>query len=207
MSQIVLLRHGETAGQSSVRLFGSTDIPLSDIGRRQMERAKPVLAGIEFKTVITSPLARSRESAVIVHDGSWPEPTVVDDFTEIDFGEWEGLTYREIEERDPERYALLKTEGALARFPGGDGKAEFFSRVAGAARRVFERIEMPALAVLHKGVIRGVMAGLLGADTAELSGNSIELGSIHRLEKNGDGWIVTSANEISHLGELRIEHS
>ena len=207
MSDLILLRHGETAGKSSIRFYGSTDIALSKHGREQMRLAGEALRELSFRTVITSPLQRSRESALIVFNGHSSEPIVVEDFREIDFGDWEGLTESEIAELDPEGYRAWKESGSIARFPGGDSKAEFFNRIKMAAKRVFTRAEHPVIAVLHKGVIRGILSALLNIPVTELKNHPIELGSIHRLCKSSDRWKLISTNETEHLGEYRIEHS
>ena len=207
MSDLILLRHGETTGQSSIRFYGSTDIPLSDFGVVQMQRASSVLRDCCFKTVIASPLRRSMDSARIVLDGRNETITVVEDFREIDFGEWEGMTKQEIFDRDPVRYREWQESGCFAGFPGGDTRGEFFNRVRRAALEVFGRAGTPALAVLHKGVIRGILAALLDVTVEELAPHPIELGSIHRLERSADCWNLTVRNETGHLGEYRKEGS
>ncbi|MCE5250901.1 histidine phosphatase family protein [bacterium] len=207
MCDLILLRHGETSGQSSIRFYGSTDIPLSDIGINQMKRAGDALRTYPFRTVITSPLRRARESASIVFDGRGPEILVIDDFREIHFGEWEGLTRDEIVARDPDIYRAYLEAGTEGRFPGGDYKPEFFSRIRTAAIDVFNRSELPILAVLHKGVIRGVLSALLDRPLHDLSNQPIELGSIHRLAREDGGWKLIAANETGHLGEYRMENT
>ena len=57
--RFVLVRHGETVGQSSIRYFGATDLPLSESGRRQMERVRVALAGESFDAAYTSELQRT----------------------------------------------------------------------------------------------------------------------------------------------------
>ena len=207
MSDLILLRHGETAGQSSTRFYGSTDIGLSELGREQMRRAGEVLRELSFRTVITSPLRRSYESASIVSNGLTPEPVVIKDFREINFGEWEGLTAAEIEECDPDGYRTWKEFGTLSQFPGGDSKEAFYQRVSAAAKYVFTHVERPVLAVLHKGVIRGILAALLNSSPVKFTHHPIELGSIHRLSRTPVCWKLLSTNEIGHLGECRIKHS
>jgi broad specificity phosphatase PhoE len=207
MCDLILLRHGETAGQSSIRFFGLTDIPLSEIGIIQMRRAGEILKKHVFNTVIASPLRRSRDSAAIVLDGRHHGILVIDNFREINFGAWEGLTRDEIARRDPDTYSALQQSGANGGFPGGDSKPEFFSRVRKAALDIFNRAETPILAVLHKGVIRGIISGLLGKQPEDISNLPIELGSIHRLSKSPDGWRLIAANETGHLGEYRMENT
>jgi len=65
-NRIVLVRHGETVGQSSIRYFGATDVALSQRGREQMREAALALPGNAFPLVVSSPLSRAWESARIV---------------------------------------------------------------------------------------------------------------------------------------------
>ncbi|MGH7863814.1 MAG: histidine phosphatase family protein, partial [Candidatus Binataceae bacterium] len=93
-SKLVLVRHGETVGESSIRYHGRTDVPLSDLGRRQMRAVRAALAGVSapsgYARVFTTPLSRARESAQIVagHD----RVVAIEQFREVDFGLFEGLT-------------------------------------------------------------------------------------------------------------------
>jgi broad specificity phosphatase PhoE len=114
LAELWLVRHGETVGGSSTRLYGSTDLALSDVGRRQMERVRDALAGVTFDRVNTSPLRRSREAASLVHPAPLPPHEVHAAFTEIDFGHWEGLTADEIAARHPLDHARWRTADGTA---------------------------------------------------------------------------------------------
>ena len=90
LRRIVLLRHGNTVGNSKERYHGSGDVALSDEGRIQMREASRALAREVFDLVVASPLRRSWESAWIVAGGA---PVRLEDgFREIHFGRWEGMT-------------------------------------------------------------------------------------------------------------------
>lgn len=206
MRELYIVRHGETEGESSVRLYGRTDVGLSEAGREQMRRTGAALAHVTFDTVIVSPLRRSRDSAAIILGGRGPEPRIEPEFTEIDFGTWEGWTLAEAEARDPENFAARIADGADFAFPGGDSKREFFTRTARAAARIFNPLPGRTLAVLHKGVIKGALAGLLGRPVETFDAHRIELGGIHILR--GDGaWQLDAANDTAHLGGARMPGS
>ena len=140
MCHLILLRHGETAGQSSIRFFGSTDVELSEFGKNQMRLAANVLGQQPYKSIITSPLKRSREGASIICGSDNPAPVIIDDFREINFGEWEGMTREEIKENYPDFYPQWQKSGSIARFPGGESKTEFYGRVKKAALDVFTKV-------------------------------------------------------------------
>ena len=204
---LCLVRHGETVGESAIRLYGRTDIELSESGREQMRRTGRALREVDFDMVVVSPLRRSREGADIIMNARGPAPVVEPEFTEIDFGNWEGWSLAEAAERDPDAEHARQTRGADFRFPGGESKREFFSRTGAAAARVFGGAQGRILAVLHKGVIKGVLAGLLNRPVEDFVSHRIELGGIHILERRGGRWRLLADNDTAHLGDARIPES
>jgi broad specificity phosphatase PhoE len=207
MTDLVLLRHGETVGQSSIRLYGSTDIPLSPIGEAQLGRAAAALSPHRFVRVLTSPLQRARRSAEIVL-AAQREPAaleVVTDFREIDFGAWEGWTYAEAEARDPDGYRRWHSEGTAFTYPAGESRSAFHARVHAAAHALLAAPGPgPILGVLHKGVIKAVLAALTGQTPEAVASLPISLGSLHRLRWTGSVWELVATNETAHLGDLDI---
>src|SRR5580704_4925874 len=104
MRTLVLVRHGETVGNSSIRYHGRTDVVLSDLGRSQMRAVRRWLRDnlepASFAPVIASPLRRASESAAIIAGDDLPV-VEIEEFVEVDFGRFEGLTAEEIRERYP----------------------------------------------------------------------------------------------------------
>lgn len=205
--EIYLVRHGETTGDSAVHLFGRTDIALSETGRRQMQCAASALAGVAFDAVFASPLSRSLESARIIMQGRAPQPEIRPEFKEIDFGDWEGWSLEQARERDPGNYRAWRIEGADFRFPGGDCKKEFFARAAAAAKTLLDSRSGRTLAVLHKGVIKGALAGLLNRPVEEFADCRIELGGIFVLRGGPGAWLLEESNRTDHLHGCRLPHS
>jgi broad specificity phosphatase PhoE len=160
LRRLVLIRHGETDGESSVRYHGSTDLPLSEEGRAQLRDAARSLAREAFDLVVASPLRRSWEGARIVSGGA---PVRLErDFREIHFGRWEGLSAQEIAERDPVLAAEWKAQAAGFEYPGGELRADFRKRVWRGLERLAQSGAANVLLVGHKGVIRTIAEKLLG---------------------------------------------
>lgn len=176
LRRIVLVRHGETVGNSSVRFHGSTDVALSDEGRTHMRDAQKRMARECFDLVVASTLRRSWEGASIVSGGA---PVRLEpDFREIDFGRWEGLTKEEIEAQDPVGYGEWQGKGSDFEFPGGEPRGDFRERTLRGLERLKESGATSALVVAHKGTVRTIAAALAGAEDGDAEiplGGHIEL--------------------------------
>jgi broad specificity phosphatase PhoE len=197
---LILVRHGETEGQSSIRYHGRGDVALDQHGRAQMRAAARVLHGAVFDKVFASSLCRATEGARIVAGGD-AEIIAIDQFVEIDFGDFEGLTIEEIRERYPAEYERWRTERLEAshQYPGGESGAAFRERVGLGMERMFaswrggrDRFSGTALLVAHRGVIRIIINQLIGVTPA------IALGSVHILDCD-HGW---RARALDLIGEV-----
>ena len=182
LNRIVLVRHGETVGESSIRYYGATDVALSDVGREQMRHAALALPGDAFPVVLASPLSRAWESARLVAPGG--SIRLLDELREIDFGQWEGLTAQEIRARDPVRYEDWDQRRPGFEFPGGERRANFESRVDLAVDAMFASGVASVLAVAHRGVIRTVARLVTGEELPELVP---ELGGVVQLTRSPAG--------------------
>lgn len=193
-----LVRHGETVGESSIRFHGATDVALADVGRSQVQRLGPFVAEAEFAAVVHSPLSRARESAEILIAEMRRAPArveVEDDFRELDFGRFEGMTVEEIEAAAPSWFVEWQA-GRAKRFPDGDSIPEFRERVGAAFVRLVERY--PAgdlLVVAHKGVLKNALATLCGHDFSQMRTWDMDLGSLWVLEFDGE-WILRRSNVV-----------
>jgi broad specificity phosphatase PhoE len=199
--RLTLVRHGETEGQSSIRYYGRTDVPLSSLGRAQMERVRAALAARPFSAVYTSTLSRASEAAGIIGDGTVIRPIPIPGFDEIDFGEWEGLTIDEIRERYPRLYTEWQAHrGGDFTYPGGESTRGFRERVAQALHEVMTQAPPGELLfVLHKGVIRCIMAELLGYDEVQRCNLVLALGSIHAITYDNGAWLPAALDRTEHL--------
>jgi len=99
MSEVVIVRHGETEWSRSGQHTGVTDLPLTEDGEKQASSVADRLAGREFALVLTSPMQRARRTAELAGYGERVEPD--DDLRERNYGDFEGLTTKEIRKTIP----------------------------------------------------------------------------------------------------------
>ena len=136
-----MVRHGETAWSAALRHTGRTDIDLTDAGRAAAATLAPVLTQHAFALVLTSPAARSRETARLA---GFPDARPDPDLVERDYGEFEGLTTEEIRARGPEWRDWSVWTAPL---PGGESPEAVGAR----ALRVLARADAAAGDVLLFG--------------------------------------------------------
>jgi broad specificity phosphatase PhoE len=147
VTDLLLVRHGETDWNAEGRLQGHTDRPLSDYGRAQARRLADDLEGEELEAIYASDLARARETAEIAGERLGLSVVLDPDLREKDWGNWEGLT---AVERDRVEFAGESTEAHQ-------------ERMLRALHRIAERHPGGrVLVVTHGGSMRRVQTKVLG---------------------------------------------
>jgi broad specificity phosphatase PhoE len=203
-SRLYLVRHGETTGESRIRLNGATDVALSEHGQAQMRAVRDHLMPTSVDLAVSSPLVRSHESATIIRGTKAYDIDVIDGFREIDFGDWETWTFAEVAERDPDGYRRYQEAVGDFQFPSGDTRSGFRDRISHAALSTLDTGEGTMVAALHKGVIKVVTAALLREPADDYAHQPCDLGSITILERTGCKWRLLKANQVDHLGGLHL---
>jgi broad specificity phosphatase PhoE len=184
LRRLVLVRHGESEGNSRIRLIGSGDPPLSGEGRAHMLAARAALTGQVIDAVVASPARRSWQSAQALTGGT--HVRLEADFREIHFGRWEGRRVDEIRSADPVLYEKWREGGPEFEYPGGELRADFRARVERGLERLMRSGATSALLVGHKGVIRHLVAKLTGAALEDRDRPA--LGEALILTRVGDHW-------------------
>ena len=152
--QVTLIRHGQTAGNVLHRYIGRTDEPLSEEGAA-LAAAKG--SDPELQTVYVTPLRRTQQTAAILFPSA--RQIIVDDLREMDFGDFEGRSFSEMEHDTA--YRAWVEGGCLESCPNGEGRAEFSQRVCAAFANLVAdaaaRGEESVTFVVHGGTIMAIM--------------------------------------------------
>jgi probable phosphoglycerate mutase len=160
---ILLARHGQTDFNAPpIRIQGSLDPPLNDVGRRQAAELAEAIADTALMALYTSDMLRARQTAEIVGERIGLEPIVEERVRECGWGAWEGRLVEDIAREEPETWQAWLDAGESFRFPSAPGKpgeslAEHMERTVEALETVRQG-PLPALVVCHGGTIRVALA-------------------------------------------------
>jgi alpha-ribazole phosphatase len=185
--RIWLVRHGLTDWNTQQRFCGHRDIPLSAQGRAQALWTAEQLLKESISAIYTSDLIRARETAEIIARQRMPAVQIRESvaWREIDFGEWEGLTYTQIVEQfkdhlgffiDPENHSP----------PNGESLAHMQQRVKDALSAIEHSDDLPAtgdaVIVSHGGPLRILLCGILGMSLQRLWQLRLDPGSLSAID-------------------------
>lgn len=165
---ITVLRHGEVEGASHV-FRGRGDPALSANGLQQMKLALRSFADRGFDSIATSPLARCRAFADNLAAETGIVPVVMEDFCEMDFGDWEEKTLQGAQALTPELFERFRSNPEGLSPPGGEPFDVFRNRVASAFKEWLDNADGGhRLLVTHAGVMRILLIEHLGLPVCNL---------------------------------------
>lgn len=192
MTELILVRHGETAGNKRKNYIGRTDEPLSAEGAARISEL--VRQGVypAADMLLASPMLRCRQTAQLIY----PQlvPRLIDDLVECDFGEFENKNYLDLAENAA--YQAWIDAGGLTAFPGGEGRAEFCARVCRgfvqAMRLILAAKPERAVIVAHGGTAMAVLSSYTNGSYYDF------------MTPNGGGWRLTVDEELWQAGHLPL---
>ncbi len=200
-TRLLLLRHGQTELSVHRRYSGRGNPALTDVGRQQGSAAAGYLAqrgGIA--AVFSSPLQRAYDTAAVAAKALGLDVTVDDDLIETDFGAWEGLTFTEAAERDPDLHRRwLRDTGTKP--PGGESFDAVLDRVLRVRERIIATHEgATVLVVTHVTPIKMLLRLALDAGPGILYRLHLDLASLSIAEFYSDGASsVRLVNQTAYL--------
>lgn len=195
--ELLLIRHGEAEGNAEGRFLGRMDVPLSARGKAQAKRLRGILP--PSAAFVCSPMSRALETAALATGCEAGDLRTDAGLREIDFGDWEGLTFEEIQARDPERVNSWAAFEEEFRFPGGESLAGFQERARLAAERLMNADDETLVAFTHGGMIRALICHFLGLEARHYLLFEVRPASITRLRLWEGRGVLAGLNDVCHL--------
>ena len=199
-TRLVLVRHGATEHSAAARFSGRNELPLDDAGRTQAA----ALAARDYgkvTAVVSSPLRRAVETADAIASPLGISVDVVDDLAETDFGVWEGLTFAEALEADPDVMRRWHGSPDVAP-PGGESFGQVGARVDRARVALTSTYpDATVVVVTHVTPIKQLVCAALEAPPLAMFRLYLDTASVSIVDYYADGNAsVRLVNDTSHLG-------
>jgi alpha-ribazole phosphatase len=164
MTRVYLLRHGEVAVEYHRTFGGRIDMDLSPRGREQAKALAGYLRRVKFDAIYASPMKRAQQTlAPLAAEFRALTPVTLADLREVDFGEWTGHTWEQVQEKFGAHAFDWLEKMDQAAIPGGESAAHFRARVEPCLKKILAAHPGQTTAVVcHGGVIRMLLSLLLG---------------------------------------------
>ncbi|MCS6927623.1 MAG: histidine phosphatase family protein [Candidatus Binatia bacterium] len=206
---VYLIRHGETIWNREGRCQGVTDVPLTGRGYRQAQALAELLREEAVSVILSSPLARARETAELIARPHGLRVTLRDELQEWNQGEMEGLTGPQLLQRHETFFTRWLQDPADTAPPGGEPLRAVQERAWPVIDQLRERTLNGAVAVIsHTMTIGTILCAALGLPLASIHRLRVDLASRSTLTFTPLGlfstWVLTTLNDRHHLTtELR----
>ena len=200
MTEIYIVRHAESAGNSEGRLCGHVDVDISEEGALQLEYLKKRFADINMDVIYTSPLLRARKTAEAVKGDHNVEIIPDDGLIELCCGVLDGMKWTQIKSDYAEYYRIWKEEPYNFAPPEGESQREMSVRFRDAIVRIADANDGPTIVLTtHGGALRCLLCRLMGLPIEEL-------GSVPIFENTGVMKVKDEYGSLTLVNEPDADH-
>lgn len=167
MTTIYLLRHGQSIANLNGVFVGQTDVPLTELGEKQAEKAGEFLNQFDIDVIFASPLKRAFDTAKPISRFKNVPINPVADLKEIYGGKWENSLFAEIKNISAEDYAVWMNDIGNSRCTDGESVAELYDRITSAILKIVKKNEGKAICIAtHATPIRVFECFAMGKDAS-----------------------------------------
>jgi probable phosphoglycerate mutase len=204
---IVIIRHGECAGNREGLFRGRCDFPLNETGIRQAEALAHELRDTGITRIFSSPLLRATETAGKIAETCGIEWETRSGFNNIALGQWEGRPKKEVEEDFPEEWRLWIEHPDRLHIPGGESLSDVQRRAFSNLEHLVHTFTGETFAVVsHRAVIKPLLAACLGMTEPSFWKLHVDTASYSLLvHEEKRGYCLTLLNQVRHLSEMTSE--
>ena len=203
MTEIILIRHGETEWNLSGRWQGHADSALSPRGIAQAQALSERMSKEDVDAVYASDLERAQHTARLAgSEANWTF-SLMPELRERDLGVLEGLTTDEMLIEHPDVYRSFREDGPEYQPPGGESFKQFYDRCSSAIEKLtLLHSGKKIVAVTHGGVLGAIFRYVLRIPL-DADRNFVLLNcSLNRIQKDGGRWNLVSWGDVAHLEGL-----
>jgi alpha-ribazole phosphatase len=201
-TRLLLVRHGQTAWNLEWRFMGQADIPLDETGQGQALAVAARLAAERPAVIYSSDLRRARDTALAIQSSVACGAQVLTDprLREMHFGDWQGRTYSEIKEQDPQALISWEANGLEVAPPHGETLLLFGERVQSAYQDICAAYpDQTVIIAGHGGSLQLLIIHALGLPPETFWHLHLSNASLSELRIHDSGGILYLLNDTSHL--------
>ena len=204
MALVILIRHGQTDENVSGKISGQGAVPLNTRGQEQARLAAEVLAPLGVTHLLSSPVARARQTAEVIAQRLDKSIEEVPSLHEVDYGDWEGSFFH-TQRAHPAAHAVFH-DPINAVFPNGETLPNVQRRGVEAVESARHRYPQGVIAVVsHGDVIRTTMAYYLNMPFNDYRRLNLDNGALSVLELHDDWVRVKAFNFVPQVGSLWVQ--
>lgn len=196
--QLILIRHGETLWNKEGRIQGLSDIELSETGILQARRLALSLKDADIGAIHASPLKRAYRTAEIINDFHGKVIDIHPGLMEMDQGDFEGLSFKELMAREKEFLKRWMADPASVRMPRGETLTELQERAWRAMGRIIAAGQS-ALVVAHNFTIAAILCRVRNISLSEFRSTCVGTASKTVLQVSEGQAHIETINDRSHL--------
>lgn len=205
MSNIILIRHGETDWNRAETFRGRADVELNSTGIKQAELLARYLEGVPIEAVYSSPLRRALKTAEVI---AAPHNLVVitaPELIDFDYGQWQGMSHDAVKQKYKRLYQKWLKNPHLVTMPGGESLAEVRKRAMRLIRQLMARHYESVVLVSHRVVLKVMILALLGLDNSHFWNIKLDNCAITTFSYEDKRFVLTRHNDTSFLSPLKRE--
>jgi len=203
MTEIVLIRHGETEWNVADIFRGRTDIELNETGLRQAKLLAEYLGNVKIDAIYSSPLKRASKTAEIIASYHKLDIDIDPGLTDFNFGKWQGLSHQEVKDKYKELYTGWINHPDRVKMPAGESLDDVRKRTMGVVTTVIARYRGTVVLVSHRVVNKVLICALLGLDNSHFWNIKLDTCGITTFTYENERFILTKHNDTSYLKPVR----
>ena len=202
MTEIIMVRHGETEWNVGEVFRGRIDVELNETGVKQAGLLAGYLSDVKVEAIYSSPLKRALKTAETIARAQQLKVNVEPDRIDLNFGRWQGLAHQEVKERYGDLYARWIAHPEQAKMPDGETLDEVRRRAVRVIDKVIKKHTGTAVIVGHRVVNKVIICALLGLDNSHFWKVRQDTGGISIFARQNEQFILTRHNDTSFLKPL-----
>lgn len=200
MIKLILVRHAQTTDNETFKLSGHIDSKISKLGRRQINCITKYLKDVNIDKIYTTTSSRTKDTILEISKLKNIDIIENENLKEINFGDFEGVTFNKIKEKYPEEFQSMIDNGYSYKYPNGESLIDTYNRVAKEIDTIINENEGKTVLICsHGGTIRNIVSYLVTNTYRHHWNFKIDNASTTIIEIENRFAIINKLNDTSYL--------